>query len=91
MTRIVSSTVHEVGHNLGLAHSGDGNLEYGDQSGMMGKNTIGGSLLSWHSYHASTFSPSICPPTSPSYSYNSDDTPLMCFNPAKNYQLGWYR
>jgi hypothetical protein len=24
------------------------------------------------------------------YSYNSDDYPIMCFNPAKNWQLGWY-
>ena len=24
------------------------------------------------------------------YSYNQDDGPKMCFNPAKGYQLGWY-
>uniref|UniRef100_A0A7S4EL53 Peptidase M11 gametolysin domain-containing protein n=2 Tax=Pseudo-nitzschia australis TaxID=44445 RepID=A0A7S4EL53_9STRA len=24
------------------------------------------------------------------YSFDEDDTPRMCFNPAKNYQLGWY-
>jgi hypothetical protein len=24
------------------------------------------------------------------YSYGRDDTPLMCFNNAKNWQLGWY-
>lgn len=24
------------------------------------------------------------------YSYSSDDGPVMCFNAAKNYQLGWY-
>jgi len=24
------------------------------------------------------------------YSYNQDDTPAMCYNAAKNYQLGWY-
>lgn len=23
-------------------------------------------------------------------SYSQDDTPIMCFNPAKNWQLGWY-
>ena len=61
----VSAQLHEVGHNLGLAHSGENepgeNLtpKYSDQSGMMGS------------------------------SYSDDDT-SMCFNPAKNYQLGWY-
>jgi len=24
------------------------------------------------------------------YSYSQDDGPVMCFNAAKNYQLGWY-
>ena len=24
------------------------------------------------------------------YSYDQDDGPLQCFNPAKNYVLGWY-
>lgn len=24
------------------------------------------------------------------YSYDEDDTPKMCFNPAKSWQLGWY-
>jgi len=60
-----SSQIHEVGHNLGLQHSGEyfGSADvqvYGDQSGMMG------------------------------FSYFEDDTPKMCFNPAKNWQLGWY-
>ncbi|KAG7353359.1 gametolysin peptidase M11 [Nitzschia inconspicua] len=32
----MSVQVHEVGHNLGLPHSGRGGNEYGDQSGMMG-------------------------------------------------------
>jgi len=31
-----SGLMHEIGHNLGLAHSGDGGNPYGDQSGMMG-------------------------------------------------------
>jgi len=61
----VSSQMHEVGHNIGLHHSGeyegsDSVQEYGDQTDMMG------------------------------YSYRSDDTPAMCFNPAKNWQLGWF-
>ena len=57
----LSTQLHEVGHNLGLEHSGDeSNIEYGDETGMMG------------------------------YSYFEDDTPEMCFNPAKNWQLQWY-
>ncbi|MFQ3231662.1 InlB B-repeat-containing protein [Reinekea sp.] len=32
----VSAQMHEVGHNLGRAHSNEGNVNYGDQSGMMG-------------------------------------------------------
>eukprot|EP00548_Thalassiothrix_antarctica_P008347 CAMPEP_0194131402 /NCGR_PEP_ID=MMETSP0152-20130528/2184_1 /TAXON_ID=1049557 /ORGANISM="Thalassiothrix antarctica, Strain L6-D1" /LENGTH=480 /DNA_ID=CAMNT_0038826173 /DNA_START=24 /DNA_END=1462 /DNA_ORIENTATION=- len=31
-----SVLMHEIGHNLNLAHSGEGNNEYDDQSGMMG-------------------------------------------------------
>ena len=31
-----SAQMHEVGHNLGLAHSGEGTNEYADNSGMMG-------------------------------------------------------
>lgn len=61
----LSAQMHEVGHNLGLQHSGeytgsDSVQEYGDQSDMMG------------------------------FSYFEDDSPQMCFNPAKNWQLGWY-
>eukprot|EP00587_Corethron_hystrix_P003358 CAMPEP_0113330368 /NCGR_PEP_ID=MMETSP0010_2-20120614/21576_1 /TAXON_ID=216773 ORGANISM="Corethron hystrix, Strain 308" /NCGR_SAMPLE_ID=MMETSP0010_2 /ASSEMBLY_ACC=CAM_ASM_000155 /LENGTH=647 /DNA_ID=CAMNT_0000192879 /DNA_START=73 /DNA_END=2012 /DNA_ORIENTATION=- /assembly_acc=CAM_ASM_000155 len=57
----VSSQMHEIGHNIGLAHSGiTGSSEYADQSDMMG------------------------------YSYSQDDSPVMCFNAPKNYQLGWY-
>jgi len=52
--------MHEVGHNLGLGHSNEGETAYGDQSALMG------------------------------YSYDSDDGPKMCFNAAKNFQLGWY-
>lgn len=56
----VSVQMHEIGHNLNLAHSNEGGTEYADQTGMMG------------------------------YSYNLDEGPKMCFNPAKIWQLGWY-
>lgn len=56
----VAAQMHEVGHNLGLAHSGQlGEDEYGDGTGIMGGSA------------------------------NTDDN-RMCFNPQKNYQLGWY-
>lgn len=55
----VSAQVHEIGHNLNLAHAGE-SAAYDDQSGYMG------------------------------YSYSGSDTPAMCFNGAKSWQLGWY-
>mmetsp|Transcript_16814 Transcript_16814/g.34632 ORF Transcript_16814/g.34632 Transcript_16814/m.34632 type:complete len:107 (+) Transcript_16814:1-321(+) len=39
-------TMHEVGHNLGLQHSGEGSEEYGDASGFMG--------------YSATHNPSMC-------------------------------
>jgi len=56
----VSAQMHEVGHNVGLAHSGQNGDEYGDQTGAM------------------------------AYGFSQDDGPLVCFNSAKTYQLGWY-
>mmetsp|Transcript_22863 Transcript_22863/g.53988 ORF Transcript_22863/g.53988 Transcript_22863/m.53988 type:complete len:722 (-) Transcript_22863:213-2378(-) len=32
----LTTQVHEIGHNLGLAHAGKDNISYGDKSGMMG-------------------------------------------------------
>jgi Gametolysin peptidase M11 len=32
----ISNEVHETGHNLGLQHSAQGDVQYGDQSGTMG-------------------------------------------------------
>ena len=61
----MSSQMHEVGHSIGLDHSGEYEGDhytqiYGDQTDMMG------------------------------FSFRADDLPAMCFNPAKNWQLGWY-
>ena len=36
----VSGQMHEIGHNLGLAHSGEGNSEYADTSGMVSDGSI---------------------------------------------------
>jgi hypothetical protein len=63
--QMISAQMHEVGHSIGLHHSGEyygssTEQEYGDMSGYMG------------------------------YGHFGDDTPAMCFNPAKNWQLGWY-
>jgi len=56
----VSFQMHEIGHNIGLGHSGAWGNRYGDKTGAMG------------------------------YSYNAKDSPFMCFNAPKNWQLGWY-
>jgi len=55
----VSAQMHEVGHNINLEHSGEGDNEYADQTGVMG------------------------------FSYGDDDQKI-CYNAAKNWQLGWY-
>lgn len=54
-----STQLHELGHNINLAHAGEGTAQYDDRSGFMG------------------------------YSYSQDDQ-RMCFNGAKNWQLGWF-
>jgi len=68
--------MHEVGHNLGLTHAGQGRArndagqgqgqeaegwQYGDATGMMG------------------------------YSTYEEFGPRLCFNAQKNWHLGWYR
>lgn len=56
----VTGQMHEVGHNIGLAHSGQTNEgDYGDGTGLMGSSS-------------------------------PDDDRRICYNPQKNYQLGWY-
>ncbi|KAI2502870.1 hypothetical protein MHU86_11617 [Fragilaria crotonensis] len=55
-----SGLLHELGHNMNLAHSSEESKPYGDQSCLMG------------------------------YSYKEDDSPAMCFNGPKTWQLGWF-
>jgi hypothetical protein len=86
----MSAQVHEVGHNLGLSHSGQGSDPYGDRSGMMVRQSLVGN----------TFRQvlSCCPVSIFSfdflsiqgYSYGMNDAPQMCFNPSKSWKLGWY-
>lgn len=53
----INVTMHEIGHNLGLAHSGEAGFEYGDNTGYMGSatttysafNGAKGSQLGWYS------------------------------------------
>lgn len=54
--------MHEIGHNLGLQHSGEGGEEYGDSSGYMGYtekidpimcyNAVNNYQLGWYSVHS---------------------------------------
>ena len=54
--------MHEIGHNLGLQHSGQGHEEYGDSSGYMGYtdkvdpvmcyNAVNNYQLGWYSAHS---------------------------------------
>jgi len=60
--RSISLKMHEIGHNMNLAHSGESKF-VDDTTGVMG--------LSYAEVNAEGFA-------------------RMCFNVAKNYQLGWY-
>lgn len=52
----LSGVMHELGHNLGLHHSGQSGNEYGDQSGYMGyaSTTIGGPAMCLYVHSAGT-------------------------------------
>gem|GEM_PF-5760137 len=53
----VSAQMHELGHNLGMGHSGIGSSEYADSSGMMGYSysTDDGPLMCFNSAKSSKF------------------------------------
>jgi hypothetical protein len=80
---IMSSHNPYSGHNLNLGHSNDGATAYGDQSGMMVR--ILRNCEQNHNWISTFHTNQI-----QGYSYSEDDTPVMCFNGPKSYQLGWY-
>jgi hypothetical protein len=68
IVRLVAVQMHEVGHNLGLAHSGEDGDEYGDRSGIMGNfnwwddehvcyNSAKSYQLGWYSGETKPFNP----------------------------------
>ena len=80
----VSAQVHEIGHNLNLAHSNE-NGTYKDQSCMV--SVLMTKLKHYfYEFFTSVFSfPSFSSCIQMGYSYSSSDTPLMCFNAAKSW------
>ena len=71
------------GHNLNLGHSNDGATAYGDQSGMMVRiYEIVNKIITRYQHFILI--------KIQGFSYPEDDGPVMCFNGAKTYQLGWY-
>mmetsp|Transcript_1253 Transcript_1253/g.2742 ORF Transcript_1253/g.2742 Transcript_1253/m.2742 type:complete len:802 (+) Transcript_1253:241-2646(+) len=70
-----SALMHEIGHNLGFGHAGEGAEEYGDQSGMMGYSysqehgpamCFNGAKLwqtDWYQTAAKTINPATASPT----------------------------
>lgn len=95
------SCISEVGHNLNLAHSGglDGR-SYTDHTCIMVCYFVlpllllvsFQPLLSWHFYTLRIFSTHSHPQGNP---YYEDDEGVMCYNPAKNFQISqghgsWY-
>ncbi|KAL3909499.1 MAG: hypothetical protein SGILL_008065, partial [Bacillariaceae sp.] len=86
----LSVQVHEVGHNLGLPHSGEGSNNYDDKSGMMVRiaRKTRAAIASKETMRLTAL---FCSYWIQGYSYGENDTPLMCFNPAKSWKLGWYK
>ena len=87
-----SAQIHEVGHNLNFAHSGEGSNEYADQSGMMGfsYSQDEGPVMVSETHAIScgvlTFGRLL------SYLIFIILVFLLfqCFNSAKSWQTGWY-
>eukprot|EP00536_Pseudo-nitzschia_multiseries_P013579 jgi/Psemu1/35665/gm1.35665_g len=81
--RSVSAQMHEIGHNLGLGHSGKGTNVYGDQSSMMGYsyedddapemcfNAANNYQLRWYEEQSASVNPLAFPGSTPrSYVFN---------------------
>jgi len=70
----VSANMHEVGHNLNLAHSGHDGNAYGDQSGLMGYS------YNWNG------GPKMCFNPAKSYQLGWYDDQVLTINPATKAQ-----
>merc|ERR1711865_1166007 len=81
----VSTQMHEIGHNMGLGHSGLGDDEYGDSSSLMGYsydnddipkmcfNAAKNYQLQWYNRQKATFDPSANLNTSRKFTMNGVD------------------
>ena len=77
----------EIGHNLGLAHSGE-TATYDDQSGMVSTYQLPLFLLQPISKSQKQLNDINLKQMG--HGYRSNNTPEMCFNAPKNWQLQWY-
>ena len=89
-----SAQLHEIGHNINLAHSGEGTDQYGDQSGFMGYSYSQDDQVRISSWKYLPRAHSISPSDRKSLNlfaiFLFKLLQRMCFNGPKNWQLGWF-